>query len=217
MYDPAIADNVAPLASRALAASGMGSVGLYTFDASGDFEGGVILGMPQDFVRAYEVSGIPIDPVLAEMRRTGRPVSTASLLGSRWPDCQLYRRVSGRFGLTGFAALPLYRDAALSGILYLGASTAAQARRLDGLSLSDLTVHATQVATALVALPRRHPRLTARQDAVARLAANGLTNRQIAEDLGTGEAAVRKHMKALHAVFGVSTRTAMARRYLDDL
>ena len=207
------ASHLVPLAARALAASEMGSVGLYTFDSAGAFESGVILGMPDAFVRAYEVRGVPIDPVLAAMRRTGRPVSTETVLGSRWRDCQLYHRVSGRFGLTGFAALPLYRADALAGILYLGASDAAQAQRLDCAGLCDLTVYAMQAATGLMAAPRPHPRLTQRQDAVARLASDGLTNRQIAEELGTGEAAVRKHMKALHATFGVTTRTAMARRY----
>ncbi|MEM9796226.1 MAG: helix-turn-helix transcriptional regulator [Pseudomonadota bacterium] len=208
------ADALMPLAARTLDASGMSSVGLYTFDAEGAFCDGVILGMPPDFIRAYEITGIPIDPVLAEMRRKGRPVSTATLLGGRWTECQLYRRVSGRFGLTGFATLPLYRGRDLSGVLYLGGASKADQARLDGAGLSDLSILATQVSTELMALPRRHPRLTARQDAVARLAADGLTNRQIAEEIGTGEAAVRKHMKALHAVFGVSTRTAMARAWL---
>jgi DNA-binding CsgD family transcriptional regulator len=208
------AEFLTSIAARALAASGMGSVGLYTFDAAGDFHDGVILGMPPEFVRAYEVTGIPIDPVLAEMRRGGRPVSTAGLLGSRWSDCQLYRRVSGRFGLTGFATLPLYRGTALSGVLYLGCATEAERARLDGAGLSDLSILATQISTEILALPRRHPRLTPRQDDVALLAAEGLTNREIAEELGTGEAAVAKHMKALRATFGVSTRTAMARAWM---
>jgi DNA-binding CsgD family transcriptional regulator len=203
-----------PIAARVLAASGMGSVGLYEFDAAGAFDRGVIVGMPPPFTQAYEVAGIPIDPVLSELRRRGRPVSTASLLGSRWSDCELYRRVSGRFGLTGFATFPLFRGQTLSGVLYLGGLTAAQKARLDGGGLSDLSVLATQVATELMTLPRRHPRLTARQDDVARLCALGLTNRQIAEELRTGEAAVRKHMKALHAIFDVRTRTALARSYL---
>ena len=208
------AERLKPIAARALAASGMGSVGLYEFDGAGAFDRGVIVGMPPPFSRAYEVSGIPIDPVLAEMRRRRRPVSTASLLGTRWSDCELYRRVSGRFGLTGFAAFPLFRGAAMSGVLYVGGLDAAQGGRLDAGGMSDLSVLAAQVATELVTLPRRHPRLTPRQDDVARLASQGLTNRQIAEELRTGEAAVRKHMKALHAIFDVRTRTALARSYL---
>lgn len=210
--DPALSE----IAARALASCEADSVGLYTFDDSGSFEDGVILGMPDAFIRAYETTGITIDPILAEMRRRQRPVSTETVLGARWTRSQLYRRVSGRFGLTGFATLPLYRGRALSGVLYLGHRAADAPCRLSGDSLCGMSVLATQVSTELMARPRRHPRLTPRQDAVARLATEGLTNRQIAEALGTGEAAVAKHMKALRALFDVRTRTALARAYLAD-
>ena len=58
----------------------MESVGLYVFDDDKSFEGGVILAIPDDFVRAYEITGIGIDPVLAQMRSTGTPCSTRTCL-----------------------------------------------------------------------------------------------------------------------------------------
>ncbi len=212
VYD---SNDIAKVAEKALRSSQMGSVGLYVLADSGAFEDGVILNMPLAFVSAYETLGASIDPVLAELRRTGVPVSTRTVLGDRWTQCQLYQRVSGRFGLAGFAALPLYRSDTLFGILYLGALDQTQVTRLEKWNLSDLTVFGMRAGTELLSLPGRHPALTPRQDAVARLAAEGMTNRQIAEELATGEAAVRKHMKALHQIFGVTTRTAMARRYLE--
>lgn len=205
-----LARDLAPIAERALRASGMQSVGLYTFDEERRFERGIILGMPDAFVRAYEISGISIDPVLAQVRTSGTPCSTVTCLGDRWTDSELYRRVSGRFGLTGFATLPLYRGTVLAGVLYLGAMTRAAAARLETGGLCEMTVHATSVSTELMALPRRHPRLSPRQNDVARLAAQGLANREIAEELGTGEASVRKHLKALNVTFGTCNRTAMA-------
>jgi len=188
----------------------MDSVGLYTFGAGGGYESGVILGMPDAFIKAYETAGVPIDPVLAQVKATGAPASTLMALGDRWTRCQLYLRVSGRFGLHGFAALPLYEGERMSGILYFGAMSEASAARLDPEGMCSLTVGATQVSTALMAAPRRAPGLSPRRNDVARLAAEGLGNRQIAEALGTGEAAVRKHLKALNEVFGTSNRTAMA-------
>ena len=204
------ARDLAPIAERALRGSGMDSVGLYTIDASGRIAGGVNLGMPEAFARAYEVTGLPIDPVLAAVRATGAPASTELVLGPRWTRSQLYRRVSGRFGLRGFATLPLYRGEALAGILHLGAGRDETAARLGPEGLLGLSPLGARVSTALMALPRRHPRLTPRQDAVARLAAAGLANREIAEELRTGEAAVRKHLKALNRLFGTANRTAMA-------
>lgn len=197
------------VAEGALREAGMDCVGLYVLDDAGRMQG-VILGMPEAFTRAYETQGIPIDPVLARVRETGAPCSTLVALGERWTRSHLYQRVSGRFGLTGFATLPLYREESLSGVLYLGAMTEANARRLDLEGLCALSPLATRASVRLLTLPPRHPRLTRRQNEVAELAASGLTNREIAEALGGGLAAVQKHMKALHRLFGVSTRTAMA-------
>ncbi|QPH56091.1 LuxR family transcriptional regulator [Pontivivens ytuae] len=188
----------------------MQSVGIYLFDDSPWLGRGLILGMPEAFIRAYEITGAPIDPVLARMRETGTPCSTVTCLGERWTGSQLYHRVSGRFGLTGFAALPLYRGEDLSGVLYFGGTDEETVRELDPEGLCRLSAHAARVSTALMALPRCHPRLTPKQDAVARLAADGLSNREIAEELHTGEAAVRKHLKALNRIFDTPNRTAMA-------
>lgn len=205
-----LAQDLIPIAERAMRAAAMESVGLYTFDETGGFERGVILGMPDAFVKAYEISGIPIDPVLARVRKLGTPTSTVTCLGDRWSSSELYRRVSGRFGLKGFATLPLYRGTRLAGVLYLGSKTDHSLARLATDGLCEMSVHATSVSTELLTLPQRHPRLSPRQDQVAHLAAQGFANREIAEELDTGEAAVRKHLKALNRIFGTSNRTAMA-------
>ena len=151
-----------------------------------------------------------IDPVLDTMRRTGAPCSTVTCLGDRWRNSQLYTRVSGRFGLTGFAALPLYREDTLAGILYMGALTEDSARRLSMEGICAMSPHATRISTRLLALPQRDHALTDRQNAVAELAARGLGNAEIAAELGTGEASVRKHLKALNRIYGTTNRTAMA-------
>jgi DNA-binding CsgD family transcriptional regulator len=202
------------VAEAALRGSGMDCIGLYRLDGQGQMEG-VILGMPEAFTCAYETQGIPIDPVLAQVRRSGAPASTLVTLGGRWTTCHLYQRVSGRFGLTGFATFPLYDDMRLSGVLYLGATSQANARRLDYEGLCAMTPHAIRTATRVLRLPRPGPSLSPRQREVARLMAQGLTNRQIAAALATGEAAVHKHMKALHAAFGTHTRAALAVAWMD--
>ena len=211
--DPVLAPALAEVAEAALRGSGMDSVGLYRLDKGGRMQG-VILGMPDAFTRAYETQGMPIDPVLARVRQSGAPASTLVTLGRRWTACHLYLRVSGRFGLTGFATFPLYDEERMTGMLYLGAKTEAKARRLDHEGLCAMTPHAIRTATRMLRLPRRAPALSPRQTEVAALAARGLTNRQIAAALGTGEAAVHKHMKALHAAFGTHTRAALAAAWL---
>jgi DNA-binding CsgD family transcriptional regulator len=209
-----IRQSLTPVAEHALRSAGMDSVGLYVLDDTGQMQG-VILGMPDAFVRAYETQGIPIDPVLGQVRQTGAPCSTLVALGSRWTSCHLYQRVSGRFGLTGFATFPLYTEDRLTGMLYLGATTEANARRLDYEGLCGMSAHAIRCATRMLRLPRKMVHLTPRQNDVMRLAAEGLTNRQIAVRLGTGEAAVHKHLKVLHRHFGTHTRAALAAAWRD--
>lgn len=208
-------ETLVPVAEHALRGAGMDSVGLYVLDDKGQMQG-VILGMPDAFVLAYETQGIPIDPVLGHVRANGTPCSTVVALGARWTSSHLYQRVSGRFGLTGFATFPLYTEDLLTGVLYLGAKTEANARRLDYEGLCGMSAHATSCATRMLRLPKRVAQLTPRQNDVIRLAAEGLTNRQIAARLGTGEAAVHKHLKVLHRHFGTHTRTALAAAWRDQ-
>lgn len=66
------------------------------------------------------------------------------------------------------------------------------------------------------ALPPRGTALTAREVQVAQLVAHGLTNPQIAAELGLSEHTVKRHVKRVSAKYGVSnrvgiTRTAIAR------
>ncbi|MEX0338055.1 MAG: response regulator transcription factor [Arenibacterium sp.] len=203
-------NDLVEVAERALRASGMDSVGLYLFDENLQIDEGVILGMPEAFCRSYEVTGIAIDPILRRLKETGAPCSTLTCLGERWTCSQLYRQVSGRFGLTGFATLPLYREDALAGVLYLGALSTTSRDHLTLEGVCTMSPHATRISTRLLNMPKRRPDLTDRQNDVARLAADGLSNKGIALKLGTGEAAVRKHLKALNRHFGTHNRTAMA-------
>ncbi len=207
--------DLAAVAEMALRSAQMDSVGLYLFDENLRATEGVILGMPDDFSRAYEVTGMRIDPVLAELRRSGLPSSTVTCLGERWTRSELYKRVSGRFGLTGFATLPLYHHDRLAGVLYLGTLQEKPLRHLSLEGLFTMSPHATRISTRLLSLPKRAPRLTPRQNDIARLAGEGLSNREIAATLETGEAAVRKHLKALNRHFGATNRTAMAAAWRD--
>jgi DNA-binding CsgD family transcriptional regulator len=210
---PHILSDMTRLARTALEGSGMDSVGLYRFDKHGSFSSGLILGMPDPFTRRYEVEGIPIDPVLAEMRASQAPVSSETILGDRWQSCHLFRRVSGEFGLKGFAAMPLFEESRLAGILYLGAMTEANRMRLNFEGICQMSSHAARLSVAFMRLPKQSTSLSQRQNDVARLAACGLANREIARTLDTGEAAVRKHLKSLNLIFGTRNRTAMAAQW----
>lgn len=65
-----------------------------------------------------------------------------------------------------------------------------------------------------MAVARSRIRLTERQHDLARLVADGLTNRQIAEQLGIAEQTVRHTLVRVFATCGVPNRTALARLWL---
>lgn len=61
---------------------------------------------------------------------------------------------------------------------------------------------------------RSRVRLTERQYALARLVADGLTNREIAAEVGIAEQTVRHTLVRVFAMCGVPNRTALARLWL---
>lgn len=58
--------------------------------------------------------------------------------------------------------------------------------------------------------PTPSRRLSPREEDVARLVADGLTNREIASRLGIAERTVESHLDSIRAKLGVRTRTQVA-------
>jgi DNA-binding CsgD family transcriptional regulator len=78
--------------------------------------------------------------------------------------------------------------------------------------MSTLSTSASVRLTQLgvTATPAVFKKLTARQRDVARLAAKGLTNAEIAKSLGCSDNTVKKHLKDAFGLLGVSNRTGLA-------
>jgi DNA-binding NarL/FixJ family response regulator len=69
-----------------------------------------------------------------------------------------------------------------------------------------------------VAVPRR-PRidgLTSREVEILRLVARGLTNRQLAEELGVSTRTVDAHLRSVYAKLGVKSRSAATRYAVEN-
>lgn len=75
--------------------------------------------------------------------------------------------------------------------------------------------YAAQYAALAASLGNRSDGLSARELEIARLVAEGLPNRGIAERLVISERTVESHVSSIFRKLGVSTRTAVARRILD--
>lgn len=67
---------------------------------------------------------------------------------------------------------------------------------------------ASQEARAAAAIQRH--RLTERQLQVIALVASDRTNKEIAREMGCSEATIKVHIRALHRMLGLHTRTGLA-------
>jgi DNA-binding NarL/FixJ family response regulator len=63
---------------------------------------------------------------------------------------------------------------------------------------------------------RRHECLTDREDEVARMVAEGLSNKQIARELSISPATVKNHVHAILGKFDLSRRSAIGRQLTND-
>lgn len=96
----------------------------------------------------------------------------------------------------------------------------AEARRLAvaaGRAAEDFGAprYAAEYAALAARLGDRGDGLSSREFEIARLVADGLSNRGIAERLVISERTVESHVSSIFRKLGVSTRTAIARRILD--
>ena len=80
---------------------------------------------------------------------------------------------------------------------------------------SQMEVDRDQVALARTAAADRVARLTAQQQAVLRLMARGLRNRQIGEELGLAEKTIKMHRSALVKRLGVGTAAEAMRLAIE--
>jgi DNA-binding NarL/FixJ family response regulator len=70
--------------------------------------------------------------------------------------------------------------------------------------------------------PNRADRLTTREVEILRLVTGGLTNRELAEDLGVSTRTVDAHLRSIYAKLGVksrsgATRYAVEHHLVDDI
>jgi DNA-binding CsgD family transcriptional regulator len=160
--------------------------------------------------RHYVTRGLLEDPLYPLVVDTRAPVASDDIL-SHGPYMALVRKL----GYTGedlhFILLPLLDPDGLLGTIHCG-----RRREYSPAIRRDLSVLAGHVSVRLVQLgittTNELGTLSQRQHEVARLAARGLANHQIAVSLGVSENTIKKHLKDTFARLGVANRTELAAR-----
>ncbi|UFS93205.1 helix-turn-helix transcriptional regulator [Nocardia huaxiensis] len=180
---------------------------------------GVLGGYTPEFLTEYEERWVNSDPLRSE--------HTANLLTSRGvarlsdiaPDSTFLRDFLRPNGITDKAVMVV--DAGPAGVVFVGMAVcdAPRVPERDLAVLHTLRRHLTPLVAAQ--LSRDHDRravganwqLTPREWDVADLAAQGLTNRQIAERLFIGVDTVKKHLTRVLAETSCTSRTQLALRF----
>ncbi|WP_084528745.1 helix-turn-helix transcriptional regulator [Nocardia crassostreae] len=180
---------------------------------------GVQGGYSRDFLADYAERWAESDPFRGAAMIEAILSRGVVRLGEIAPDSRFVREFLHPNGINDKAALAV--DACPSGVLFVGMAVA-DAPRVSERDMAVLQA-LRRLLTPLVVeqLDRDRERraatanwrLTPREWDVADLAAQGLTNRQIAERLFIGIDTVKKHLTRVLAETGCSTRTQLALRF----
>lgn len=175
---------------------------------------GVVRGAPAERVEEYLTSeaGQMADPLLRAARKRLGPVHDQQLFsGDSWQEHRFYRANARRFGNSHYLVFPVFAERSLLGTFHL-CRRRGHRPFSDGdlfkasLASAHLTVQLDARATTIVEVPR----LTFRERQIGRMAAHGLSNPQIAADLGLQRETVKKTLGRLYLKLGVQSRAQMA-------
>lgn len=168
---------------------------------------------------AQNADGALDDPMLAAWREIGGPLATLTrrerVSDRTWRESAAYREFFRRAGLgdTVLARLPSGNGRSLLVNLWRASGDRSFTER-DGLMVRLLVVELARMfdegRLALLSGLRRP--LSPRMSQVLALLREGLSEKQVAHELGISEHTVHNHVKRLHAALGASSRSQLLAR-----
>jgi DNA-binding CsgD family transcriptional regulator len=177
---------------------------------------GVRSGYSAEFLESYAAGWIREDPFQSEEFLERLAVVGVLRLGDVAADSRFVRQYLRPHGITDKAAMLI--DAGPSGVLLVSVAVRDGVPRVADRDVAVLRVLRRHLAPLAVEQLGRHRaragrnewQLTPREWDVAELAAQGLTNRQIAERLFIGVDTVKKHLTRVLAATSCASRTQLA-------
>ncbi|MBD1862917.1 MULTISPECIES: LuxR C-terminal-related transcriptional regulator [Trichocoleus] len=177
------------------------------------------------FVQRYEKIGRSTDPVLRYVFEHHAPTHEGVVFaGNDWKESELYQNCYAYYDQEHVMMGPIVNHGRLIGGAYFTRASDAPAFNLQDLaSLSGLCLHLSARLAVFrpQAFPRLQPsisdRLTEREQQIAELVAQGLTNAEIGEKLWITQNTVKQALKRMFRKLNVSTRTEMVARLGDSL
>jgi len=176
------------------------------------------------FVQRYGKIGRSTDPVLRYVFEHHAPAHEGVVFADNdWKESELYQNCYAYYDQEHVMMGPIVNHGRLIGGAYFTRASDAPAFNMQDLaSLSGLCLHLSARLAAL--RPQTTPRLqssisdrlTEREQQIAELVAQGLTNAEIGEKLWITQNTVKQALKRMFRKLNVSTRTEMVARLGDS-
>jgi DNA-binding CsgD family transcriptional regulator len=190
--------------------------GIYLLDGARQLNSVDAVGVSDNFIDRYQKFGKSVDPLLQYIQQYHAPVHEEMVLPlGTWKQCELYQRCCSEYGHEHVMTGAIVGQGELIGTVNfarVGITPAFNDRDLA--KLSAVTTHfSTRLAelrrqSGLEANPLRQ-RLTSREQQIAELVAQGLTNAEIGRQLWITQNSVKQALKRMFRKLEVTTRTEM--------
>lgn len=182
-----------------------------------------VQGIPDAYVELYQAVGRAIDPIRHYVITRHAPAHDQLVLpNGGYKQSDLYRYCCAYYGNEHIMTGPIVGSGQLIGTVHL-ARVGDDSPAFDADDLVDLGAICSHLSACLAALHRsKHivtpltQRLTTREQQIAELIAQGLTNLEIAAQLWITPNSVKQALKRMFRKLEVSSRTELVRKlYLD--
>ncbi|MEO0376123.1 MAG: LuxR C-terminal-related transcriptional regulator [Cyanobacteria bacterium P01_A01_bin.17] len=186
--------------------------GIYLLDDQKMFASSDVHGVSDAFVERYEQVGRAVDPVLKYVQTYHAPAHEQLVLPpGGWKQSQLYRLCCSEYDHEHIMTGPVLRQGQLTGTVHFARGQGTPAfNRTDIAKLSAVCAHLSLKLASLRSPPllARHC-LTAREQQIADLVAQGLTNAQIGAELWITQNTVKQSLKRMFRKLEVSARAEL--------
>lgn len=187
--------------------------GIYLFDQQAMFASSDVHGVSDAFVERYEQVGRAVDPVLQYVLEYHAPAHEELVLPQGgWKQSSLYRLCCSEYDHEHIMTGPIIGGGQLTGTVHFARGQGTTA--FNTLDIAKLSAVCNHISTQLASL--RSPtslylhHLTVREQQIANLVAQGLTNAQIGVELWITQNTVKQTLKRIFRKLGVSARAELA-------
>lgn len=196
--------------------------GIYLFDAENKLVSSDAYGVSDKFIARYQESGKSVDPVLKYVSDYHAPAHEELVLPfGTWKQSQLYQRCCIKYDHEHIMTGPIIGNGKLIGTINfarVGITPAFNTKDLSNLSAVCLHFSACLANLRFQPAIDSNPNLkllTVRERQIAGFVAQGLTNREIGQQLWISTDTVKQALKKMFRKLGVSSRIEMVMRLKD--